>query len=206
MRTGSFVILTKLLTPCCKRSRTEISFREEIRHVCLQCHLTKSKISRSQWSLTKSKKYHRLLEEELLENQKTNPGRLEEEHFQGEAHERGMLASSLQSKELSLDKNSLLCIINEGQLCSVFASLPLTGLHPSPAERRSGGREKRTIFSACPCPREPSSLHAIASPEAEPGSTLKPTLIASSFSVLLKQRSEIQAEFWFWFFLLLVTK
>lgn len=50
--------------------------------------------------------YHRLLEEELLENQKTNPGCLEEEHFQGKAHECGMLASSLQSKEPSQDKKS----------------------------------------------------------------------------------------------------
>jgi len=49
---------------------------------------------------------------------------IEEECFQGETREHGMVASFLQDKELSLDKNSLLRITNEGHLCSVFASLP----------------------------------------------------------------------------------
>lgn len=36
----------------------------------LQPHLTKTKLSRNQWSLVKSKKYHKLLEEELTQEQK----------------------------------------------------------------------------------------------------------------------------------------
>lgn len=69
----------------------------------------------------KSKKKHRLSEEELVENKTTNPGHLEKEHFQRKGC---LLASSLQSKEHSLDKKGLLRIINKGQFCSVFAILP----------------------------------------------------------------------------------
>lgn len=61
---------TTLLTPSCNGSRTEIGFWK----TCLQCHWTKSKISRGQWNLMKSTKHHRLLDEELLKKQKINWG------------------------------------------------------------------------------------------------------------------------------------
>lgn len=68
------------------------------------------------------KKHHRPLEEESLENQ-NKPWALGEEGCRGEAREAGC-CFLLQSKELSLDKNSLLRLIDEGQLCSACASLP----------------------------------------------------------------------------------
>lgn len=154
------------------------------------------------------KKHHRPLEEESLEHQ-NKPWSLGEEGCQGEAREAGC-CFLLQSKELSLDKNSLLRLIDEGQLCPACASLPDQD-HSLSCTADVVGREKRMIIAARPCRTEPSSLRAMASPAAEPGSTVQPALTESSFSILLKQRSEIQAKFHFrvvfcFLFLLLVTK
>lgn len=99
----------------------------------------------------KSKKYHRLLEEELL---RKKPQTLDtQKQNASKARHENVGCSLSPCKELSPDKNSLPRIINEGQLCWICFVYPNQD-YTLLLQGGGRGREKRTIFADVGVPKK----------------------------------------------------